>query len=304
MGLKIHIAFLLIAVAMAASAPAAEQGNLADSIRSSNEDIGILLSPLVTVRKAAESFAEQRKITFGEADGQGMVYEFGSKTVPATPTSPEFMDARQRTYEEICKELIEKSKHPAEWFRTAWTMEYLDVESGNYEIGVILKADPYLPRALSEQERSAANQTKGLPIYAVLSGKSPWLVQKFGTRFYYDETGNPALLAFGQCAIPTADRTSPREYAAARNKALEEAQRKATEELRGFLLVHGLESQTQSLVARSSPLTSGFRKHPSGLEIAVSVVGCSLGKQNVSVPSPAAIPQKRPIQSLSFEYDF
>ena len=183
MGLKIHIVFLLIAVAMAASAPAAEQGNLADSIRSSNEDIGILLSPLVTIRKAAESFAEQRKITFGEADGQGMVYEFGSKTVPATPTSPEFMDARQRTYEEICKELVEKSKHPAEWFRTAWTMEYLDVESGNYEIGVILKADPYLPRALSEQERSAANQTKGLPIYAVLSGTVCLYLNHLGCRF-------------------------------------------------------------------------------------------------------------------------
>ena len=300
---RFYIAFLLTVTATV-SLSAAEQGDLADSIRSSNEVIGILLSPLVTVRKAAESFAEQRKITFGEADGQGMVYEFGSKTVPAPPTSPEFMDARQRTYEEICRELTEKSKRPAEWFRTAWTMECLDVESGNYEIGVILKADPFLPRALSEQERSSSVHAKGLPIYAVLSGKSPWLAQKFGTRFYYDEAGNPSLLAFGQCAIGAEDRASPRQYAAARNKALQEAQRKATEELRGFLVAHGLESRVQTLLARSLPLTSGFRKHPSGLEIAVSVLGCSLGKQNDSAVSPASIPPERSGQNISFEYDF
>lgn len=85
------------------------------------------------------------------------------------------------------------------------------VEGGaadGYTIGVIAKFDPryvYYADCFARQARPQPS-APGINVGLMLKGD---LSQNFGTRLYYDESGMPALVSFGQWAVsnPSKDRT-------------------------------------------------------------------------------------------------
>ena len=85
------------------------------------------------------------------------------------------------------------------------------VEGGaedGYTIGVIAKFDPkyvYFADCFARQVRPQPF-SPGIKVNEMYKGN---LSQEFGTRFFYDENGMPALISFGQWAVtnPSRDRT-------------------------------------------------------------------------------------------------
>lgn len=80
---------------------------------------------------------------------------------------------------------------------------------GAYTIGVIAKFDPqyvYFADCMARGRRPQPSKP-GINVGKMLA--SPRIAENFGTRFYYDEEGMPALVSFGQWAMSgeTRDRT-------------------------------------------------------------------------------------------------
>lgn len=72
---------------------------------------------------------------------------------------------------------------------------------GAYTIGVIAKFDPqyvYYADCMAKGRRPQASKT-GVNVGKMLESNK--LYENFGTRFYYDEDGMPALVSFGQWAM-------------------------------------------------------------------------------------------------------
>ena len=81
--------------------------------------------------------------------------------------------------------------------------------SDGYTIGVIAKFDPqyvYFADCFARQVRPQPSAA-GINVSAMYLNKD--ISQDFGTRFFYDEEGMPALISFGQWAVtnPSKDRT-------------------------------------------------------------------------------------------------
>lgn len=80
---------------------------------------------------------------------------------------------------------------------------------GMYTIGVIAKFDPqyvYFADCMAKGRRPQPSG-RGIDVGKMLD--SPKIAENFGTRFYYDEDGMPALVSFGQWAVTgeSRDRT-------------------------------------------------------------------------------------------------
>ena len=70
---------------------------------------------------------------------------------------------------------------------------------GAFSVGVIAKYDPeavVIADCMVRKTRPAVLPKTGIPLGALLQGDK--LAENFGTRLYYDESGMPALLSFGQ----------------------------------------------------------------------------------------------------------
>lgn len=106
-------------------------------------------------------------------------------------------------------------------------------DDGGYSIGVIAKYDPmfeYYADCFARQIRPQASNP-GIDVGLMLKGD---ISQNFGTRFYYDEEGMPALVSFGQYAVIQTE-TDRRAQKARETGAFAEAERLAIESMNDFI---------------------------------------------------------------------
>jgi len=109
---------------------------------------------------------------------------------------------------------------------------------GTYSIGVIAKYDPeaaVIADCMARKTRPSVLPKQGKALDVLLKGD---LAQNFGTRLYYDETGMPALLSFGQWssnAAPGMDRTARKLLEKA---AFTQAEAQANIDMNNFIAGH------------------------------------------------------------------
>ncbi|MBP5320014.1 MAG: hypothetical protein J6334_03420 [Kiritimatiellae bacterium] len=106
-----------------------------------------------------------------------------------------------------------------------------------YAIGVILKFDPAfaeIASCMSKKIRPVVAPKPGLPVDALIGKDPAILLQNFGTRLFYDEKGEPALLSFGQWAS-TFSGNDPRRKARKQDVALLQAEELANQALNEYI---------------------------------------------------------------------
>ena len=106
-----------------------------------------------------------------------------------------------------------------------------------YAIGVIMKFDPAfveIAKCMAKKARPVVAPKAGVPIDTLLGKDPAILLQNFGTRLFYDEKGEPALLSFGQWAS-TFTGNDPRIKARKQNVALLQAEELANHSLNEYI---------------------------------------------------------------------
>lgn len=109
-------------------------------------------------------------------------------------------------------------------------------EDGRYYIGVIVRYDATsvtLAEAFRKKQRPALKKEGGLTLDEVLPSKEAML-DNFGVRLYFDETGTPALLSFAQLGSSYTG-TSARMKDSAEGQALNQARKLADSGLTSFI---------------------------------------------------------------------
>lgn len=143
---------------------------------------------------------------------------------------------------------------------------------GKWAVGVIAKYDPVLvsvAECMARKVRPAVAPKAGIPVSQLLKGR---VTEQFGVRFYYDQNGLPALLAFGQWGAP-ADTGDVMESDLLEKSARDQAIGMADLELSNFIA--GCVSFTAANKAGeeySKSITYDERGCPNGFETKTDII--------------------------------
>lgn len=113
------------------------------------------------------------------------------------------LEAKRVTYaESLMKESAVRALGSAVGVSVVKTMEAHSPD-GVYVIGVIAKYDPVIEdvaRCIAREVRPSVAPRKGISAASLVNRPAEVLAQNFGVRFYYNEAGEPEVIAFGQWA--------------------------------------------------------------------------------------------------------
>lgn len=135
--------------------------------------------------------------------------ELNKKLESAGLSPARFATAAEKRKAYMQKILAQASSHAFSSCAGISVVQTIEAEGdGGYTIGVIAKFDPQFVYYADCFARQICPQPSkpGIDVGVMLKGD---LSQNFGTRFFYDESGMPALISFGQWAVtnPSKDRT-------------------------------------------------------------------------------------------------
>lgn len=109
---------------------------------------------------------------------------------------------------------------------------------GAYTIGVIARYDPeavVIADCIARKTRPAILPKKGLSVGELLKGN---VAENFGTRLYYDESGMPALLSFGQWSSNVTPGMDRYERKLLEKAAFQQAEAQANIDMNNFIAGH------------------------------------------------------------------
>lgn len=109
---------------------------------------------------------------------------------------------------------------------------------GAYTIGVIARYDPeavVIADCIARKVRPSILPKQGLAVGELLKGN---VAENFGTRLYYDESGMPALLSFGQWSSNVAPGTDRYERKLLEKAAFQQAEAQANIDMNNFIAGH------------------------------------------------------------------
>ena len=109
---------------------------------------------------------------------------------------------------------------------------------GTYTIGVIARYDPeavVIADCIARKTRPSILPKQGLAVGELLKGN---LAENFGTRLYYDESGMPALLSFGQWSSNVTPGTDRYERKLLEKAAFQQAEAQANIDMSNFIAGH------------------------------------------------------------------
>lgn len=135
----------------------------------------------------------------------------------------------------LIKQSMRKAFHSAAGFLPVQTFE-TRTENGRYTVGVVIRSDvdcTEIARCLQAKTRPVISRDTGLTIQEALPTDEELLTQ-FGVRMYFDESGMPSLLSFGQwgSSFTGADE---RKAERAMESAFAQAEAVANEQLTAFI---------------------------------------------------------------------
>ena len=110
---------------------------------------------------------------------------------------------------------------------------------GQFSIGVIARYDPeavVLADCIARKVRPSVLPKKGVPVGMLLKSKK--MSENFGTRFYYDESGMPALLSFGQWSSNVTPGMDRFERKLLEKAAFVQAEAQANIDMNNFITGH------------------------------------------------------------------
>ena len=163
---------------------------------------------------------------------QGLT-KLGIDPAKYTATSPE---AKKQLYKDsLFKSSVRKAFYAASGFLPVQTFE-TRTENGRFTVGVVIRSDAdctEIAKCLKLKQRPLIIRENGLRIEEALPTDEELLTQ-FGVRLYFDETGYPSLLSFGQWGSAyTGDNERRRERAM--ESAMSQAEAIANEQLTAFI---------------------------------------------------------------------
>lgn len=135
----------------------------------------------------------------------------------------------------LIKQSLRKAFYSASGFLPVQTFE-TRTEKGVYTIGVVIRSDAdciEIAKCLRAKKRPAICRESGLTIKEALPTDEELLTQ-FGVRLYFDETGTPSLLSFGQWGSSFTG-TDERKIERAMESAFMQAESSANEQLTAFI---------------------------------------------------------------------
>lgn len=143
---------------------------------------------------------------------------------------------------------------------------------GQYSVGVIASFDPErvaIVDCMRRKVRPAVLPKKnGIPVATLLA--SDRITENFGTRFYYDEKGNPSLLSFGQWSANITPDMDRYERKLLEKSAIQQAEAQANIDMNNFI--------AGAMVLEES--TKAGEKYESG--IIYDDEGCPVGRSTES----------------------
>ena len=154
---------------------------------------------------------------------------------PAKYTEVGLGKKKQLFKDSLVKRSLRKAFHSAAGFLPVQTFE-TRTEKGIYTIGVVLRSDAdcmEIAKCLKEKKRPAICRESGLTIKDALPTDDELLTQ-FGVRLYFDESGMPSLLSFGQWGSSFTG-TDERKIERAMESAFLQAESSANEQLTAFI---------------------------------------------------------------------
>jgi len=135
----------------------------------------------------------------------------------------------------LVKSSTRKAFYSAAGFLPVQTFE-TRTEKGVYTIGVVVRSDAdctEIAKSLKNKARPAISRESGLSIQDALPSDEELMTQ-FGVRLYFDETGTPSLLSFGQWGSAFTG-TDERKIERAMESAFSQAEAMANEQLTQFI---------------------------------------------------------------------
>lgn len=154
---------------------------------------------------------------------------------PAKYTAMKPEQKKQLFKDSLVKQSTRKAFHSAAGFLPVQTFE-TRTENGRYTVGVVIRSDAdctEIARSLRMKSRPAICRESGLTIQEALPTDKELLTQ-FGVRLYFDETGTPSLLSFGQWGSSYTG-TDERKLERAMESAFAQAEAAANEQLTAFI---------------------------------------------------------------------
>lgn len=154
---------------------------------------------------------------------------------PAKYTAMRPEQKKQLFVDSLVKRSTRKAFYSAAGFLPVQTFE-TRTENGRYTVGVVIRSDAdctEIARSLRAKTRPAICRESGLTIREALPTDAELLTQ-FGVRLYFDETGTPSLLSFGQWGSSFTG-TDERKAERAMETAFAQAEASANEQLTAFI---------------------------------------------------------------------
>ena len=154
---------------------------------------------------------------------------------PAKYTAMKPEQKKQLFKDSLVKQSTRKAFYSAAGFLPVQTFE-TRTENGLYTVGVVIRSDAdctEIARCLRAKTRPAICRETGLTIQEALPSDKELLTQ-FGVRLYFDETGVPSLLSFGQWGSSFTG-TDERKAERAMESAFAQAEASANEQLTAFI---------------------------------------------------------------------
>lgn len=119
---------------------------------------------------------------------------------PAKYKGSPVIEKRTLLSDSIVKTTLNKALHGSSGCLPVKTFESRGTD-GRYYIGVVVRVGAdctALAQSFKSQRRPALSREGGLTVKEALPKTTDDIVQTFGVRLYFDETGTPSLLSFGQ----------------------------------------------------------------------------------------------------------
>jgi len=110
------------------------------------------------------------------------------------------VEKRKLMQDTLVKRTVNKALHSSSGCLPVKTFESRGTD-GRYYIGVVIRVGAdctALSNAFRTKQRPALSRDGGLTVKEALPDTPEEIVQTFGVRLYFDETGAPSLLSFGQ----------------------------------------------------------------------------------------------------------
>ena len=183
--------------------------------------------------EAAETGVMKKLAVLAEAKVDEGLVKMGIDPAKYTDVGPG--QKKQLFKDALVKQSLRKAFYSAAGFLPVQTFE-TRTEKGIYTIGVVLRSDAdctEIAKCLKAKKRPAICRTSGLTIKEALPTDEELLTQ-FGVRLYFDETGMPSLLSFGQWGSSFTG-TDERKIERAMESAFAQAESSANEQLTAFI---------------------------------------------------------------------